>query len=136
MTRKLLFFFLSLLWVLTCYAKVHHPQVFLDQVSGRPDEGVQIVQHYCASCHADNPLISVGAPRMLYSSDWLPRLKQGLEQLFQHTVEGLRMMPPRGGCFECSDEQLHLAIRAMLPSVEGEINGKLIPQKNTNKSKK
>jgi cytochrome c5 len=38
-----------------------------------------------------------------------------MDALFQHTDEGLNAMPSRGGCFECSDKQLMLAIRAMLP---------------------
>jgi len=35
--------------------------------------------------------------------------------LLEHTSEGFGAMPARGGCFECTDEQLELAILAMLP---------------------
>ena len=34
--------------------------------------------------------------------------------LLKHTEEGFNAMPPRGGCFECTDEQLLLALSEML----------------------
>ena len=97
------------------WAASHHPQDFLKRISGAHDEGQQIVQHYCATCHALKPLIQLGAPRIGRAADWNLRIKQGIDALFAHTDEGLNAMPARGGCFECSDKQLMLAIGAMLP---------------------
>ncbi len=97
------------------WAASHHPQDFLKSISGAPDEGKQIIQHYCANCHALKPIIQLGAPRIGTVGDWGPRLKQGMDVLFKHTDEGLNAMPARGGCFECTDKQLMLAIVAMLP---------------------
>jgi cytochrome c5 len=106
-----------LMWVVSlAFAKSHHPEEFLKQLQGSKNEGEQIVAHFCVNCHAPNPLISLGAPTIGSSKDWVIRLKQGMDILFQHTNEGLNAMPPRGGCFECSDEQLLKAILAMLPS--------------------
>ena len=99
-------------------AAAHHPQAFLERVQGEPDEGAQIVQHFCSTCHALKPMIPLGAPKRGVSKDWAPRLAQGLDVLFKHTDEGLRAMPPRGGCFECTDAQLWLAIKALLPAEE------------------
>lgn len=96
------------------HAKSHHPQAFLKKISGIKDEGAQIVQHYCINCHAEKPLISLGAPRIGVASDWELRLKQGRRLILKHTDEGINAMPPRGGCFECTDEQLILSIAAML----------------------
>lgn len=93
----------------------HHPQIFLKSIAGLKDEGTQIVRHYCAICHAPQPRILLGAPRMGCEQDWKPRLKQGLDTMFKHTNEGLNAMPARGGCFECTDKQLWLAIKALLP---------------------
>ena len=97
------------------WSSSHHPQDFLKTIAGSPSEGKQIVEHYCANCHAQKPIIQIGAPRIGNSSDWMPRIKQGLDVLFKHTDEGLNAMPARGGCFECTDKQLWLAIKAMLP---------------------
>ncbi|WP_028373133.1 c-type cytochrome [Legionella lansingensis] len=98
-----------------CYSASHHPQDFLKQIQGTPNEGEQIVQHFCANCHALKPLIDVGAPRIGEKEDWQVRLQKGIGDILQHTLEGINAMPPRGGCFECTDQQLVLAIVAMLP---------------------
>jgi cytochrome c5 len=98
----------------TSFSATHKPQDFLNQVRGTQDEGSKIVTHFCASCHADKPLIAIGAPRIGNSDDWKPRLKQGLNSLLEHVNAGFNAMPPRGGCFECSDEQILLSIRSML----------------------
>lgn len=79
------------------------------------NEGEQIVQHYCVTCHAEKPIIPLGAPRIGSSIDWKPRIKLGIDTLLMHTDQGINAMPARGGCFECSDKQLLLAIIAMLP---------------------
>lgn len=111
------FYFLIIGWLLALYsyAASHHPEVFLKEIQGSPNEGEQIVQHFCSNCHAPNPVIQVGAPRMNKKEDWKPRIKNGVVNIIQHTTEGVGAMPPRGGCFECSDDQLILAIIAMLP---------------------
>ncbi|NDB70277.1 MAG: cytochrome c5 family protein, partial [Methylocystaceae bacterium] len=105
MNRKIAFFLILLHGALS-QAASHHPQAFLQRIAGSKKEGEQLVQHYCANCHASNPLIQLGAPRIGELADWKPRVKNGLDVLFQHTDEGLNAMPSRGGCFECSDEQL------------------------------
>ncbi len=97
------------------YSASHHPQDFLNHIAGSATEGEQIVQHYCVNCHGIKPLIQIGAPRMGIIADWTPRIKKGVNALFKNTDEGLNAMPARGGCFECTDEQLLLAIMAMLP---------------------
>lgn len=101
-----LFSFLST----SLHAAQHHPQAFLDSIKGTPTEGEEIVKHFCSNCHAEHPLIPLGAPRIGYSKDWAERLKQDPKHLWQHTTEGFHAMPARGGCFECSDAQLKKAI--------------------------
>ncbi|OGV51378.1 MAG: cytochrome C [Legionellales bacterium RIFCSPHIGHO2_12_FULL_42_9] len=115
---------ISMVGVFPSYSEsvTHHPENFLASIGGKPDEGEQIVQHFCASCHAVKPLINLGAPRMGQKADWLPRVNQGLDLLFKHTAEGHHAMPPRGGCFECSDAQLKMAIHAMLPPTKSKDN--------------
>lgn len=96
-------------------ASTHNPQQILERIRGSKNEGEQIVAHFCASCHAVKPLIELGAPKIKQVADWQLRIQPGLEILFKHTEEGLGAMPARGGCFECTDQQLKLAIAAMLP---------------------
>ncbi|VEG90447.1 c-type cytochrome [Legionella spiritensis] len=96
-------------------AATHNPETFLAKIKGSKDEGQQIVKEFCATCHAPKPLIELGAPKAQATNDWQPRIKKGLKQLLANTSEGINAMPPRGGCFECTDEQLELAILALLP---------------------
>ena len=100
------------------YAETHHPQEFLDSIKNSKNEGEQIYTHFCINCHALKPIIPLGAPRIGENNDWKLRLKQGLDVLFKHSDEGINAMPPRGGCFECSDQQLRMAIEFMLPKQE------------------
>jgi cytochrome c5 len=97
-------------------AESHRPHDFLESIKGSQDEGAQIYSHFCSNCHAQKPLIALGAPRFREENDWTGRLKQDIKVLFLHTEEGMNAMPPRGGCFECSDDQLILAIIEMVPS--------------------
>lgn len=102
------------------FSNSHHPQEFLNSIIGKKNEGALIVQHFCSNCHAKKPLIQLGAPRIGITSDWEPRIKQGIDKLLQHTDEGINAMPARGGCFECTDQQLILSIMAMLPPKKSE----------------
>lgn len=104
-----------LMFQLQAYAESHHPQEFLQSISGSKNEGKKIYNHFCVNCHAIKPKIPVGAPRIGLGADWNLRLKQGMKLIFKNTDEGLNAMPPRGGCFECTDKQLLLAIDYMLP---------------------
>lgn len=122
MMYRMFFIIISLFMSLItpAMASSHHPQAFLEQVVGTSDEGPQIVEHFCSTCHAPKPMLPLGAPRMGMASDWRARLDQGLDALFKHADEGVRAMPPRGGCFECTDKQLWLAIAALLPNDSNE----------------
>ena len=126
-------FIVSTLFATSALAASHHPQEFLKRIEGTKNEGEQIVQHFCASCHASKPMIELGAPKMGQSLDWEPRFKQGMQALLTHTEEGINAMPARGGCFECSDQQLSLALLFLLP--EHLHNLALIELKDHKKSK-
>jgi cytochrome c5 len=104
-------------------AQTHNPEADLQKMKGKSNEGQLILTQYCLNCHAKKPLIPLNAPTIGDSVAWKPRIKQGIDALFEHTAQGFNAMPARGGCFECTDEQLRLAIEALLP------------QKKTNTSK-
>ncbi|CEG56421.1 c-type cytochrome [Legionella fallonii] len=114
--KLILFMFLS-----PAFAESHHPQEFLKTISGSKNEGEQIYNHFCANCHAAKPLIPLGAPRIGMESDWSLRVKQGINVLFEHTNEGFNAMPPRGGCFECTDDQLLLTILEIVPKEDKKV---------------
>ena len=56
----------------------------------------------CAVCHAQGV---AGAPKIGDAEAWAPRLDKGMEALLASVKNGLNAMPPRGMCFDCSDEE-------------------------------
>ncbi|MBS0349939.1 MAG: cytochrome c5 family protein [Proteobacteria bacterium] len=94
----------------------HHPEEFIKSIEHDPQASKKIYEQFCATCHDKAPEIELGAPKIGVTKDWQLRTKQGIEGLLAVTKNGLNQMPPRGGCFECSDDQLRAAIVYMLPS--------------------
>ncbi len=90
----------------------HYPALFVQQLSGDPRAGEKIYKEFCVSCHAKNPVIDVKAPQVGKEKDW--RRRRTRKDLLARTIRGVGAMPARGGCFECSDAQLQLAIDYML----------------------
>ncbi|NKB47662.1 MAG: cytochrome c5 family protein [Legionellales bacterium] len=88
----------------------HRPLDQLSQVQDSEQPGELIYQQYCALCHDPNPQIPLGAPRLGMAEDWQTRDLSDREALFERMDNGMGAMPPRGGCFECSDELLQAAI--------------------------
>lgn len=95
-----------LLFTQATFSASHHPEKFLHDLKNDPHKNEKIYEVYCANCHAKKPLIPVGAPRLGDIKDWSLRLKKGKTILLKHTLEGYGLMPARGGCFECRDEDL------------------------------
>ena len=79
-----------------------------------PDAGRKIFKEFCATCHAEQPLIDIRAPRIGDKAIWSALSKQGFATLLKVTIEGRGAMPARGGCFECSDAQLTETIQYIL----------------------
>lgn len=93
----------------------HKPAEFMRDLKNQKSPGKKIYVQFCQNCHAVQPMIPVSAPKFRVQADWQNRLEQGKAVFFTHVDEGLNNMPPRGGCFECSDEDLWQAINYMLP---------------------
>lgn len=73
--------------------------------------GSAVYEASCAACHNSG---AAGAPR-LGSSNWADRLdEKGLDALVQNTIDGLNAMPPRGGCGDCSDDEIADAVDYIL----------------------
>jgi cytochrome c5 len=77
--------------------------------------GEEVYNTYCTACHAAGV---AGAPKYGDAEAWEPRLAKGMETLYQSTYNGLNIMPPRGTCSQCSDEELRNAVDYMVAAVE------------------
>lgn len=70
---------------------------------------------YQATCYACHGTGQAHAPVVGDVIEWEIRLDKGMDTLIQNTINGLNgMMPPRGLCADCSDEQLKAIVEYML----------------------
>ena len=57
----------------------------------------------CSACHETG---AAGAPKYGDKQAWASRLKLGLAMLHHNALNGIRMMPAKGGCGSCSKDQI------------------------------
>lgn len=82
--------------------------------AGGTRAGDEVYTSKCAGCHATG---AAGAPKY-GTSEWADRAAQGMESLLANAISGIKAMPPRGLCADCSDEELQGAIQHMLDSAK------------------
>lgn len=76
-----------------------------------PRSGEDIYNSHCMACHATG---AAGAPKLGDAEAWAPRIAQGMDKLMANASNGLRAMPPKGLCMDCSDAELQAAIEYMV----------------------
>ena len=79
--------------------------------SAGPRSGSDVYDSVCMACHATG---AAGAPIIGDASAWAPRIDQGLETLFSHSINGYNAMPAKGGCASCPDEEIQAAVEHMV----------------------
>lgn len=80
-----------------------------------PADGAAVYQQACFSCHAAGV---AGAPKLGDAAGWEPRIGQGIDVLYQHSLQGIRAMPPKGGFMNLSDEQVKAAVDYMVSQAQ------------------
>lgn len=77
--------------------------------------GKAVFGKVCAMCHAAGV---AGAPKPGDKADWAPRIAQGMDVLYKHSIDGFTgakgMMPPRGGSPALTDDELKSAVDYMV----------------------
>lgn len=74
-------------------------------------KGEQVYAANCLSCHGAGVL---GAPKFGDKAMWGPRIAQGIDTLHTHALNGIRMMPPKGGNATLKDEDVKAAVDYMV----------------------
>lgn len=69
----------------------------------------------CAVCHATG---AANAPKTGDAAAWEPRMAKGMDVLVAAVNNGLNAMPPKGMCFDCSDEDYKALIEYMAKPAE------------------
>ncbi|WP_432786447.1 hypothetical protein AAEX37_00588 [Oligella sp. MSHR50489EDL] len=87
--------------------------------SAEPLTGEQLYSKLCMTCH-DSGLS--GAPIKGDNAVWAPRIAQGAETLFKHSLEGFNAMPAKGGDMSLSDDEVKNAVVFMVNASGGNIS--------------
>lgn len=71
----------------------------------------EIYNSSCMACHATG---AAGAPKVGDAAAWAPRIAQGADTLHKHAIGGFNMMPPKGTCAACSDDEIMAVVDFMV----------------------
>ena len=77
-------------------------------------DSTQIYNGVCAACHNAG---AAGAPALVASA-WTERLPQGIDTLVEHAINGIGLMPAKGGRTDLTDEQVRVAVEWMVEQVQ------------------
>ncbi len=81
------------------------------------DPAFDAEQTYQATCFACHGTGAAHSPEVGDQLEWEIRMEKGMDTLVQNTINGLNgIMPPKGLCATCSDEQLRAIVEFMLQS--------------------
>ncbi len=80
-----------------------------------PLSGEAVYNQFCFACHATG---ASEAPIFADAEAWAPRIDKGMDALMNSTLNGIGMMPPKGTCMNCSDDELQAAVDYMVESVQ------------------
>jgi cytochrome c5 len=69
--------------------------------------GKKIYKYNCALCHDTG---SGGAPKIRDKQKWTERLKKDNNILTQEVIHGYKLMPPKGNCYKCTDQEIADAV--------------------------
>jgi len=61
------------------------------------------------------------APKIGDNDQWAPRIAQGKEILVKNAINGIRMMPAKGGNAKLTDEEIIAAVVAMVNASGGNL---------------
>lgn len=77
--------------------------------------GKQVYESLCLSCHATGV---ANAPQF-GNKVWTElEKKKGMKGLLDDAIKGKNVMPPKGGCTDCTNDELRAAIQYMIDSAK------------------
>tara|TARA_R110001592_G_scaffold295594_2_gene565817 strand:- start:179005 stop:179403 length:399 start_codon:yes stop_codon:yes gene_type:complete len=81
--------------------------------SAGPRSGEEVYNAACMACHATG---AAGAPMLGDVAAWAPRIAKGMDALYLSGINGVAGtgMIAKGGCMNCSDEEVIAAVDYMV----------------------
>lgn len=86
-----------------------------DEPSHAGIDGEAIYNQACMACHMTG---AAGAPIKGDNDAWGARLEQGMETLYDHSINGFNAMPAKGGNMSLSDNDVKAAVDFMVDAVQ------------------
>lgn len=77
-------------------------------------KGEKIYTATCVACHGAGVL---GSPKIGDKALWAPRLAKGIDVLYANSINGINMMPARGGNAALKDDEMRAAVDYMVSKV-------------------
>jgi cytochrome c5 len=74
-------------------------------------DGEQIYKQSCQACHSTG---AANSPKLGDKAAWAPRIATGMDALVASSINGKNVMPPKGTCMTCSDDDLKAAVEYMV----------------------
>ena len=81
------------------------------KVASAPQSGEAVYNSVCMSCHMSG---AAGAPVTGEATQWTQRLTKGLDTLYSNALNGIGVMPAKGGLMSLSEKEIKLAVDYML----------------------
>ena len=87
----------------------------MEEVAAGPLSGEEVYDQYCSVCHTSGV---GGAPLFADAAAWAPRIAKGMDALYDSGINGVAGtgMIARGGCADCSDDEIKWAVDYMVDS--------------------
>ncbi len=81
-------------------------------------DGFSAEASYMASCFACHSTGAAGAPKVGpgNAEAWTARVEKGMDVLVTNAISGFNVMPPKGLCFTCTDDDLRAIVQYMVDS--------------------
>ena len=78
-------------------------------------DGEAIYNQVCMACHMTG---AAGAPIRGEADQWSARMEQGIETLYDHSINGFNAMPAKGGNPNLSDDEVKAATDYLVEPVQ------------------
>jgi cytochrome c len=79
--------------------------------------GEKVYQQACQMCHEAGV---AGAPMTGNAAGWTDRIAKGRDKLVENAINGIGVMPPKGGQSQLSDEDVAAAVDFLIQSANGD----------------
>lgn len=106
--KKINFWYKKIALVSTVMSFLVFPSVNAQETN---NIGETTFKNECASCHTGGFKGWVsGSPEIGVKADWVEFFKKSTLEMTQATIKGTEGMDPKGGCKNCTDEEIEQAV--------------------------